>query len=182
MNEQLEFLKEIAARLQAADIPYMLTGSMALAVYALPRMTRDLDMVIALGLEDVEKFVKLFEKDCYVHPEAVRQAIKSKGTFNIIHNDWIIKADFIIRKEVPYRKIEFERRRKLDVSGVSIDVVTPEDLLLSKLHWIKQSESELQRRDVLDIIRSVEDLDWLYLEEWAGKLSVGALLEKMRMT
>ena len=46
MNEQLEFVKQIASRLDSAGIAYMLTGSMALAIYAVPRMTRDIDLVI----------------------------------------------------------------------------------------------------------------------------------------
>jgi hypothetical protein len=46
MNEQLEFLKLIGSRLDAAGIPYMLTGSMAMSVYVPPRMTRDLDFVV----------------------------------------------------------------------------------------------------------------------------------------
>ena len=46
MEEQLEFLRLIAARLHAAGIPYMVTGSLALAVWAVPRMTRDIDVVV----------------------------------------------------------------------------------------------------------------------------------------
>ena len=41
VDEQLEFAKQIASRLTSAGIPYMMTGSMAMAVYAPPRMTRD---------------------------------------------------------------------------------------------------------------------------------------------
>ncbi|MCD5416109.1 hypothetical protein LR032_03265 [Candidatus Bipolaricaulota bacterium] len=55
MNEQLEFIKQIAERLDAADIRYMLTGSMAMAIYAVPRMTRDIDLVIECHLEDSPK-------------------------------------------------------------------------------------------------------------------------------
>ena len=48
MDEQFEFVKQIAARLEAADIPYMMTGSMAMAIYSVPRMTRDIDLVIEI--------------------------------------------------------------------------------------------------------------------------------------
>ena len=59
MNEQLEFVKQIASRLDSAGVAYMLTSSMALAIYAVPRMTRDIDLVIACRPKDVEKLVKL---------------------------------------------------------------------------------------------------------------------------
>ncbi len=45
VDEQLEFVKQIASRLASAEINYMMTGSMAMAVYATPRMTRDIDDV-----------------------------------------------------------------------------------------------------------------------------------------
>ena len=67
MNEQLEFVKQIAERLDAADIRYMLTGSMAMAIYAVLRMPRDVDLVIIeCHLEDSAKIARLFEADCYV--------------------------------------------------------------------------------------------------------------------
>ena len=66
MNEQLEFVKQIASRLDSARIPYMMTGSMAMATYAVPRMTRDIDFVIECGPEDAARIATLFEDDCYV--------------------------------------------------------------------------------------------------------------------
>ena len=99
MNEQLEFFKQIVERLYSAEIAYMLTGSMALALYSRPRMTRDIDLVIACRPADSDTIVQLFESDCYVDPTEVRDAIVSRTMFNIIHNKWIIKADFIVRKD-----------------------------------------------------------------------------------
>jgi hypothetical protein len=180
LDEQLEFLKEISTRLKKAKIPYMITGSIALSIYATPRMTRDLDVVVDLQPKDADMMVRLFEKDCYVDRSAVHKAAVERGIFNIIHNRWIVKADFIVRKDEPYRKVEFERRREIDIEGVSIAVVAPEDLILSKLCWVKESESEMQQRDVKDLIRSAENLDWPYLKEWAGRLGVADLLERAR--
>lgn len=86
MNEQMEFVKKIAGLLDSAAIPYMLTGSMALALYTRPRMTRDIDLVIECQSPDFETIVRLFEVDCYVDAQEVRDAIASRTMFNIIHN------------------------------------------------------------------------------------------------
>jgi hypothetical protein len=180
VDEQLEFVKQIASRLASAEINYMMTGSMAMAVYATPRMTRDIDVVIESRPEHVDTIVRLFEIDCYVSRDAVREATETQGTFNIIHNEWIIKADFIVRKDSPHRLVEFGRRREIDVQGTAVAVVGPEDLILSKLDWARESGSELQRRDVQNIIAAVGDLDWDYLEQWAGQLQLGETLEQMR--
>ncbi|MDD5201482.1 MAG: hypothetical protein PHC88_16950, partial [Terrimicrobiaceae bacterium] len=47
MTEELETLRDMTARLESAGIDYMLTGSVALNCYAQPRMTRDIDLVVA---------------------------------------------------------------------------------------------------------------------------------------
>ena len=48
MTPELETLLDMVGRLESAGIDYMLTGSMALNCYATPRMTRDVDFVVAL--------------------------------------------------------------------------------------------------------------------------------------
>jgi len=180
MSEQLEFLKEIVRRLDSVRIPYMITGSMALVVYARPRMTRDVDLVIACSVADAATLVDIFSPDCYVNARAVREAIASHSMFNIIHNQWILKADFVVRKNDAYRREEFDRRRQLDVDGMPVWIAAPEDLILSKLNWSKDTGSDLQREDARAIIQSVQDLDWSYLERWAASLGITDLLAEVR--
>lgn len=180
MDEQLKFLLAIAERLDGADIAYMVTGSVALAVYATPRMTRDIDLVVEIDDTDVAKVLALFEGDCFIDAESVRRAVTSRGMFNIIHNDWLIKADFVVRRNEPYRITEFGRRRTIKVDGQAVSVVAPEDLILSKLHWARESASELQERDVRDLLGAVKGLDFDYLERWAAELGVGESLDRLR--
>jgi hypothetical protein len=180
MNEQLEFMKEIARRLDSARIPYMVTGSMAALLYACPRMTRDIDLVVEFGPGDTETIVRLFESDCYVDAASVRNAVSARTMFNIIHNEWIIKADFIVRKSEAYREMEFGRRRRFDIEGTPVWVVAPEDLILSKLVWSKDAGSTLQLKDARAIADTVQDLDWAYLEKWAADLAVQDLLAEVR--
>jgi hypothetical protein len=109
----------------------------------------------------------------------VRDAIARRGMFNVIHAEWIVKADFIVRKDAAYREVELERRPWLEVGGMAIAFVAPEDLILSKLVWGKDSHSELQRNDVRQLVRSVGDLDWGYLQTWAAELGVRDALERI---
>jgi len=68
MSEELEVLKEVARRLDRAGIAYMVTGSTAANFYSVPRMTRDIDIVVELSEQDVGKFILGFEKDHYLEP------------------------------------------------------------------------------------------------------------------
>ena len=179
MSDELEVLKLVATRLDAAGIAYMVTGSMAMNYYAQPRMTRDVDIVVELKPADAERIAQLFS-DFYCDLDAVRDAIARQFMFNVIHADLAVKVDFIVRKTTPYRVAEFSRRREATVAGVRLWLVSPEDLLLSKLAWAKDSHSELQRSDVRNLIASVATIDWPYVERWAAELTVATLLDEVR--
>jgi len=179
MSEELELLKEVARRLDGTGIAYMITGSTAANFYAVPRMTRDIDIVVELSERDIGKFILAFEKDHYLEPETVREAVKNKGMFNLIHDQYIIKVDFVVRKDTPYRRREFSRKKKISVDGENLYIVAPEDLILSKLVWAKDSKSEIQLRDVQNLLQSVKGLDRRYLARWGKQLGVDSLYREV---
>jgi len=86
MNEHLNVLELVAERLEQSNIQYMISGSIAMNYYAQPRMTRDIDIVVELVLDDVKGLTALFMPDFYIDEEMVLNAIQNQGFFNIIHN------------------------------------------------------------------------------------------------
>ncbi len=54
MHSELNLLLGVTRRLEDAGLEYILTGSMALNHFAQPRMTRDIDSVIALLLKELD--------------------------------------------------------------------------------------------------------------------------------
>jgi hypothetical protein len=89
-------------------------------------------------------------------------------------------VDFIVRKDIPYRREEFSRRRRAEIGGHSVWIVSPEDLILSKLAWAKTSRSEMQLRDVRQLLVSGPSVDQEYLDRWAAELTVTDLLREVR--
>ena len=179
MSDEIEVLKLVAGRLDSANIEYMVTGSLAMSAYAVPRMTRDIDLVVALEPSDARRFCLLLGDEFDCQPETVRVAIERRALFNLIHTLRIVKVDFVVRKDSPYRLEEFSRRRVLEIDGQSIWVVSPEDLVLSKLLWAQGRDSPVQRTDVANLIASTP-LDWPYIEEWAAKLGLRQALGEIR--
>jgi hypothetical protein len=163
--------------LSGLGIAFMLTGSFALAYYATPRMTRDLDFVAALEDGDVATLVAAFASDFYVDADDVRTAVASERLFNLMHLESGIKVDFIVRKSSEYRKVEFERRRPVTLAGMQTWIVSIEDLILSKLVWALGSASEMQRRDVRQLLAQSPDMN--YIRRWAPDLGVSDLLDEL---
>jgi hypothetical protein len=175
VTEELEVLATVARRLEVTGIRYMVTGSFAANYYAVPRMTRDIDLVVELSSDDADRFCAGFEGDFYLDRSAVRAAIATRGMFNLIHQAYVIKVDCIVRKDSDYRRTEFGRQRRGSIEGTGLAIVAPEDLIISKLDWMRVTRSEVQLADVRNLLRSVPDLDRQYLAHWTERLGLGGL-------
>lgn len=171
---ELFALSDVCARLDGAAIAYMLTGSLAMSFYARPRMTRDIDLVVAIEAADSQRLIEALGADYHADASAIASAIQAARPWNIIHLPSVVKIDLIPRKSTVYRRVEFERRRNVDLAGVPLWIVSVEDLVLSKLEWSRQSRSEQQQRDVRLLLAT--PLDRAYLDEWAQRLGLTQLL------
>ncbi|MGH7833057.1 MAG: hypothetical protein ACREQK_05395 [Candidatus Binatia bacterium] len=99
--------------------------------------------------------------------------------FNLIHSRHVVKIDFVVRKNSPYRRREFSRKKRVSIDDQEVYVVAPEDLILSKLEWSKDSRSEVQLTDVRNLLRSVKRLNRRYLARWAKQLGVESLYREV---
>lgn len=173
MKTELDIIGDISRKLEMLGIPYMLTGSIAMNYYAEPRMTRDIDMVVVLHHEKIKELVAAIASDYYVDADAVQQAVRNESMFNMLHLESVIKVDCIVCKSTEYRQVEFSRRKKISIGDISTYIVSKEDLILSKLYWARDTHSELQLKDVKNMLQTGYDVE--YLEDWAEQLGVAAL-------
>lgn len=170
MQNELDIVRDVSARLERGGLAYMLTGSMAMNYYAQPRMTRDIDLVVALTQADTDEIIRLFTPDYYVSREAVSSSIAHESIFNLIHQESVIKVDCIVRKSTPYRHTEFERRQRIVIEDFSTWITSKEDLIISKLWWAKDSHSEMQLGDVKNL--AATGCDTAYIEDWTKNLGL----------
>lgn len=167
---ELDVLIDVVNKLNSLNVNYMLTGSLAMNYYAEPRMTRDLDFIIDINEKDIDKFINNFKEDYYISKDAIAKALHYNSFFNIIHIQAVIKVDFLIRKKEEYRKNEFDRRQIIRILGNEINIVSKEDLIISKLFWAKDSKSEKQKNDIINLLNT--DYDKEYLLKWLQKLDL----------
>ena len=180
MTLELDVLKDVAGKLNKASINYFISGSVAMSFYAQPRMTRDIDIVVVLTRRDVSQFVDLFKDEYYIDPDTVDEEVKRGGMFNVINNQSIVKIDFILKKESEFSEEQFKNVHPMDIEGIKIQVISPENLVLSKLLWAKDSLSETQLRDVRNIIENVKPLNIAHIERWVKKLGLVNIYSKVK--
>jgi len=178
MINQNAFLQNIIQTLNKTGIPYMISGSFASSFHGYPRATNDADIVIAPTEKQLKDFIECLGENYYVSLDAALDALKKNFMFNVIDTQSGWKADFIIRKERAYSKTEFQRRQNTRIKQLDVCMVSPEDAILTKLEWTKQSGSEQQFRDATGIaVVQWEYLDKEYLYKWANELQITSSLE-----
>ncbi len=176
------FLRKVAEILDEAGVPYMLTGSLASAYYAVPRATQDLDVVIAAEAPGIERVVQgLLSAGCYVDRDAALEAGRTHGQFNAIDPESGWKIDLIVRRDRTYSRTEFERRERVSLLGVEVAVASLEDVLIAKLEWSRLGDSALQRDVVQLLERTWEQLDQSYLKKWITELGLQSEWDEVRM-
>jgi len=176
IQKQIDIVRDISERLNAADIGYMLTGSMALNCYALPCVPRNLDFILTLRPADAEMMVRLFRPDYDISREAVDSAIAQQSFFNLFHRESRIKVNCIICQQINYRLTEFSRRQHVKFENFKTWIVSKEDLIISKLHWARKSRSLRHLRDVKNL--AATGCDTAYIERWTRVLGIFGLWEE----
>ena len=161
----------------------MIGGSHASVYYGVPRLTRDIDAIVALRAEHLSTLLDRFPADeFYVDAEAARDAIRTGGQFNIIHPRSGLKIDVYVNPDTPYDRTRLSRRQKLPLgAGAEAYFARPEDVILYKLLYHRPGASGLHLRDIVGIIRvSRHELDERYMAEWAERLGLARLWEEVR--
>ena len=166
-----DFLRVLIVFFEKQNISYMLSGSVAMSLYTQPRFTRDYDFVVNLKPEHINELLINFREGYYLNDESIKEAIRKKSMFNIIDHKSGYKADFVILNDEPFRQTEFRRQKKMKFLDMIISVVSPEDLLLSKLIWIQEIQSGVQMEDI-KLLSEVEGLDWDYIKNWITELNL----------
>ena len=153
------------SRLEAAGIPYMVTGSVASMVYGEPRLTHDVDLVVALDEGAIEALGALFpDEEFYCPPlEVVRVEARRalRGHFNIIEHATGFKADVYLVGRDPLHRWAMQRRRSIDYEGQKLQVAPPEYVIVRKLEYYREGRSEKHIEDIRGMLRhSREDVDF----------------------
>ena len=160
----MDTFRDVTRRLDQLSIPYMVTGSFAMGVYATARTTLDIDIVIEITTADVDRFVAAFQKDFFVQDSSILRAIRHRSMFNMISTTTSLKVDCILRKDTPIERAKFARRTRGRIGNHEFWAISQDDLILSKLAWARESLSERQFEDVDRLIEKNADMKNIHRE------------------
>lgn len=170
-----QFLVKIARTLDELKINYAVSGGVAVSIWGRPRYTADLDIVVEIAnanqIKDLVGILLEKIKSSYIDREAALDAFKGKSEFNLIESEYGLKADFFVIGQDEHQKLEIKRAKKKRIAGKMVKFISPEDLIISKLKWYRESQSDRHLEDALTVVEA-GGLDQKYLNLWIKKLEL----------
>lgn len=169
-------LRELCLALNAANIPFMVTGSMAASWHGAGRATMDVDLVIDPTPTQLDALIAAIDRPgLYMEPETARSASDDRTMFNVIDTNTGWKADLIFRKEREFSQVEFARRVAGQLDDVPIWITAVEDLIIAKLEWARLGGSSRQLDDVAALLEIAgAELDREHIATWTAQLGLTA--------
>jgi len=181
------FLKLVIEALEAAGVDYLIGGAIAEWAWGEPRATQDLDLVVNIPIEAINKLSKELEKrDMLIPAEIILDSIledRADIPINAIHMYSGLKADlYPVREGDELRQSAFQRREHVDYGPPigQVYIHSPEDLILYKLIYFGLSQQSKHSRDIAAILRAKKDqLDFNYIDQWVTRLGLSSLWKEM---
>ena len=179
---QLEFLKHSVDTLDRLGVDYMIVGSYACMAYGESRLTQDIDIVVDLPMKAVADFCAAYPPPVfYVSEPAVRDAVRTRFQFNVLHPSSLNKIDYILPRLDEWGAGRMDRRQRIRLLPErDVDVASPEDVILGKLWYHSLGGSEKHLRDIAGILRiSGDAVDRADVSSWAQNLGYSAAWDEI---
>jgi hypothetical protein len=181
--ELYELLQRVVETFDRLQIPYLVTGSVAAMAYGEPRLTNDIDIVVGVENRHIAGLLAAFPPDAfYLSEEAIQEAIRAEGQFNIIHPGSGLKVDVIVRKETPFEQSRFTRGRIVRPADTyAAAFASAEDVIIKKMEYYREGGSEKHLRDIAGILKiSAGEIDETYIVEWADRLGLRPIWDAIK--
>lgn len=184
-DDLIDALAPVVAAFRQLGIRHYVGGSIASSFHGAARSTMDVDLVAELREGHISDFLRCFGDDYYVSDSAVRDAVRRKSCFNLIHLPSSFKVDVFVSQARPFDQ-DAMKRAALEQLGddrtVEVPIATAEDTIISKLEWYRRTEETSQRQwdDVTRVLKLLSDsADVEYLRRAAELVGVEDLLDRL---
>ena len=181
----LAALIPVVEAFEQLGIDYYVGGSVASLTHGIYRTTADVDIVADMRIIDVEAFVLYLQDSFYLDADSIKEAIRRRTEFSLLHYKTMFKVDIFLPKNRPFDLTVRSRVEEGTLTDAQEDrpfiVESPEDVVLTKLEWYKMGGgvSDRQWNDILGVLKvRGTALDIQYLKRWATVLDVADLLER----
>lgn len=178
-------LRPVAQALQSLGVRFYVGGSVASSFHGAVRSTMDVDLVCELAEAEVPMLLSRLGDDYYASEPAIRDAIRRKSCFNLIHLPTSFKVDAFVSRQRPF-DLQTISRAQMGTLGLDavldVPIATAEDIIIIKLEWYRLGDeaSERQWNDVSRLMALLGDAaDLEYMQQASQSVGVRDLLQRL---
>jgi Nucleotidyl transferase of unknown function (DUF2204) len=175
VNEPLSTtLADAVAFLESEGISYALIGGLAVSLRGQPRVTVDVDMVIAIDVNRALALLPMLSQSKF-EPlfHGVEEVVQKSFILPLRHRTTGIKVDLAIGLS-GFERQAVARAERIQIADQKVAVATAEDLLVMKLLAGRPQDEQ----DITGLIIAKGDkLDWIYCQHVADELGLALGLD-----
>ena len=175
-----EILTKLARALDENSISYMIIGGQAVLLYGEPRLTRDIDVTLGVGVDSLGKLIEISKKlNLTPLPSDIAKFVEQTMVFPAKDDSTGIRIDFIF-SFTPYEEQAIKRARKVPIKKTTVKFASPEDVIIHKIFAGRPRDLD----DVRPILLKNPSIDLSYIEKWLAdfdkNLSEAGFLRKFK--
>jgi len=156
-----EIIAKVGLELDKAEIPYMIIGGQAVLLYGEPRLTKDIDITLGVGIKNLKDVIKTAAKiGGRPLPERVEAFVNSTFVLPVIV-DGSIRVDFIFSL-TEYERQAIARAKRVKINNVLVNFSSIEDIIIHKIFAGRPRDIE----DVKSIVLKNSDIEIEYINKW----------------
>jgi len=158
-------LKKIAIQLREGAIPYMVMGGQAVLLYGEPRLTRDIDITLGIGVEELSKVQKILRTmGLKILVKNNKEFVAKTMVLPAMDRESGIRIDFTFSYSL-YERQAIERAKEIKLGRTSVRFASLEDLVIHKV--IAERARDLE--DVRSILLKNPKYDSHDIEKWLAE-------------
>ena len=155
-------LRKLARELKQASIPYMVIGGQAVLLYGEPRLTRDIDVTLGIGVDELARIKKaLPAMGLKVLVKKDQEFVKRTMVLPTKDRESDIRVDFIFSFS-PYERQAIGRARDVKIGRTTAKFASLEDVVIHKV--ISGRPRDLE--DIRSILVKNPKYDSDYISAW----------------
>ena len=177
-EEALDKVLDVLADLR---VPHMVVGSLASNYHGIPRATQDVDLVVQLETTTIAEIAGRLADGFRLDRQTSFETVTGTVRHVLEMIDAAFYVELFLLSDDPYDRVRFERRQPATLGSRDTFVLTPEDVIVTKLRWARQGDRQKDLDDVRNVIAvQQESIDWDYVNEWCCRHGTSKALEDIR--
>jgi predicted nucleotidyltransferase len=155
-------LKKVSHQLRKDSIPYMVIGGQAVLLYGEPRLTKDIDITLGVGVRELNKLKETISSLGFkILVERDEEFVERNMVLPTLDEKSGIRVDFIFSFS-PYERQAIERAKDIKLGRSLVRFASLEDVVIHKVIAGRARDLE----DIKSILLKNQKYDSDYIEKW----------------